>query len=949
MADKSKILELDISTDSVLAKSVALKTTIANLRDELDKLKKSGDTNSETYVKMESALKKANTEFTNNQKVMKALSDANGNFLSVAQKVDLLMNEELTTLAKARASITDLTKLRDQLNVTNKEEAKLLEQLNYKINENNKFIKENSSELEVQKINIGAYKDGAVEALTQTGLFTGTLGNGLATLKAFSPVFSGLKTQMGGYAADIKNSTKGTEEMTVAQKLHTFATLGGVSAMKLFFLAIAATGIGLLVIALSLLISYFKTVDPVVDKVEQGMAAFGAAIRVVQQALAGLLSLDFSGFDNIGDKMNNAAKAAANLKKAQQDLEDQMNSQEVANAKASQQYDELILKSRNRTLTEKQRIDFLQKAEKIETENYNERTRQAKLLLAQAVENARINANLSDLEIENLKKNTQAYGTYLLNRTKNGIKQEDLDALKNAQLGIIAIDAENTKRLEKNQNSQDKLAEDAKEKRDKAIADAEANAKKQEELRQKSLDNAVLKTQAELRLYLSLQGSKAKSLEDSLKIAETTYNKELEIAQKTFEASKKTEADKLNLQIANNDTKNKLIESQLGFVLNYSKTELDLFVAQNQSKLEGVKLLNQSLIDEEKKRLNDIALDKINILEQEKKTNQGIIDAKIANNEQLSIADTEYLAGKISINNETDKIILANQATLDEQLKAQRAAQLQADNEIAIANAQTKLEADLLANQQQYDAELVQFEEALKNKELTQAQYDAKVIIAKKKVDELDRLASINSVSGKLQEFQKIGAGIEELFGKSKASASAMAIINGGLAVMEILKTPSTFPEPFASISRGVQIATVVGTTAKNIQKINSAKLAQGDILSGPSHANGGIPFTVDGVPGYEAEGGEAVINKRSTAIFRPLLSAINEAGGGKRFASGGMATTLGISSSIRNAQSNIIDYDVLAVKIAQANQSLPSPVLSYEDFHAGNSSRNKVITGANH
>jgi hypothetical protein len=44
------------------------------------------------------------------------------------------------------------------------------------------------------------------------------------------------------------------------------------------------------------------------------------------------------------------------------------------------------------------------------------------------------------------------------------------------------------------------------------------------------------------------------------------------------------------------------------------------------------------------------------------------------------------------------------------------------------------------------------------------------------------------------------------------------------LAVTEILKTPSTFPEPFASISRGIQIAGAIATTANAIKQINSAK-----------------------------------------------------------------------------------------------------------------------------
>ena len=59
---------------------------------------------------------------------------------------------------------------------------------------------------------------------------------------------------------------------------------------------------------------------------------------------------------------------------------------------------------------------------------------------------------------------------------------------------------------------------------------------------------------------------------------------------------------------------------------------------------------------------------------------------------------------------------------------------------------------------------------------------------------------------------------------------------------------------------------------------------AEGGLLSGNSHANGGIPFSVAGQSGFEAEGGEAIINKKSTSMFMPLLSAINQAGGGVGF-----------------------------------------------------------------
>jgi hypothetical protein len=60
-------------------------------------------------------------------------------------------------------------------------------------------------------------------------------------------------------------------------------------------------------------------------------------------------------------------------------------------------------------------------------------------------------------------------------------------------------------------------------------------------------------------------------------------------------------------------------------------------------------------------------------------------------------------------------------------------------------------------------------------------------------------------------------------------------------------------------------------------------QFAQGTVLAGASHANGGVQlFGRSGHWFGEAEGGEAVINKRSTALFLPVLSAINQAGGGR-------------------------------------------------------------------
>jgi hypothetical protein len=90
-----------------------------------------------------------------------------------------------------------------------------------------------------------------------------------------------------------------------------------------------------------------------------------------------------------------------------------------------------------------------------------------------------------------------------------------------------------------------------------------------------------------------------------------------------------------------------------------------------------------------------------------------------------------------------------------------------------------------------------------------------------------------------------------------KAIAIIQAIIGTAVAVTNALGSappPASFIlAAAAGVAGAVQIATIA-----------AQKFAQGGIVNGPSHKNGGVPFTVGGRPGFEAEGGEAIINKNS-------------------------------------------------------------------------------------
>ena len=127
---------------------------------------------------------------------------------------------------------------------------------------------------------------------------------------------------------------------------------------------------------------------------------------------------------------------------------------------------------------------------------------------------------------------------------------------------------------------------------------------------------------------------------------------------------------------------------------------------------------------------------------------------------------------------------------------------------------------------------------------------------------------------------------IRAKFGKKRKKAATIeAAINGAVAVTRIL---ADVPKGDFGISTALLIAAAVALTASEIALIQSQKFAKGGLLTGSSHVWGGIPVSVGGSRVVEAEGGEAIINKRSTQMYTPLLSAINEAGGGVAFAQSG-------------------------------------------------------------
>ena len=259
--------------------------------------------------------------------------------------------------------------------------------------------------------------------------------------------------------------------------------ISGINMATKASLSFIATPLGIVLAAIAaaglLVYQAFKTFQPLLDKIEQGFAAISGVISVVRNAFIAMVTGSKSvgdAFRGLGGDMSEAAKRARELKKAQQDLDDIMEQQVVTTAKNRAEINKLNVQAKDRTKTEEERIKLLNKASKLEQDDFKQRKKIADENLRIAQEAIRINSKLSDKEFKRLQEEGVAFKEYA--EKKGGAQDELFKNLQSAILAGIDIEDEATTNLEKNFNKRDKLLDDQKAKRDKETADQKAAAEK---------------------------------------------------------------------------------------------------------------------------------------------------------------------------------------------------------------------------------------------------------------------------------------------------------------------------------------------------------------------------------------------------------------------------------------------------------------------------------------
>ena len=229
--------------------------------------------------------------------------------------------------------------------------------------------------------------------------------------------------------------------------------------------------------------------------------------------------------------------------------------------------------------------------------------------------------------------------------------------------------------------------------------------------------------------------------------------------------------------------------------------------------------------------------------------------------QELLAAQLEADIKRLEAEEGTDELIkLRREEYLQEMTRLDEEWEAEAE---AVAN--ELLQANLEAIFTEQEARKAAFEEQ-KAQELEKQQLAEETALA---------FASVaGSIAGMLQTF---GEENKQLAKLSKVIALAQIAIETGVATAKGISSAMSVPFPANLAAIATTIATIIGGMTSAISTVKGAKFATGGLVVGPGTA------TSDSIPA-RLSNGESVMNARSTAMFGPLLSSLNQAGGGVAF-----------------------------------------------------------------
>lgn len=868
MADKQeKILDIKVNYSEAIKAIAEYQTKIDAAREAESKLKKQlkdGEISRQQYNE-EMAASKA------------YIADCNDSIRIITKTMQNQIKQEKEqegSLRSLRAQLSNLTAEYDALSEAERNAAKGIK-LRDKINEVTKTLKDAEEETQRYYRNVGNYKEAIMEAANAN--------------VPFIQQINVMVTSLGG----VRNYLSGVNQrMIIVAK----TTTGLTRVVKLLGTTMLGLGIGLLLVALASLVSWFTKTQKGVEAANKIMGALGATVNVLidrasklGSALVNLFTGNFKQagkdakaiFSGIGKEIEEETKQAWKLAEVLNEIDKKEVLLSMSRAANRAEIERLKKAADDQTLSTQERIKAAENAYELEKKDLKIQTDLAKARIANML-------GYTDVTEEALK---------TIEDLQNGAITAD-EAI--GKIGLSESTIEDLRNLSEEVNHLSELEEDSygrqTEQQNTLNSIRQEGADKAKEAKQTELEAVRAAEDAMLALVKDKREQARKEIE--LNYSRQIEDLQIQLRQEenlTVKAREAINSQIVSLEQQKNVELQKLSDEEL-------QKEID-----NRTKLISLQLeaVKEGTEQEYQLKLQQLAAQR---------------DAELADKEL-----TEQM--KLAIANKYDKLmddlILQREQEISE--KQQEAVRLRMENEIMQMQQSGASELEILQEQASQKLELLnsiqqqegESEQEFLNRKLqaNQEYIDAKKAIADKEVEiEQVKYEAIESItSGLSSAFETLGESNKAFAVLSKTLALGEIAINTGKALAAGIAQAQSVPFPANLAAIATTVATILSNIATATKTVKSAKFAKGGLVTGPGTE------TSDSIPA-RLSNGESVITARATEMFAPILSSFNMMGGG-------------VPINVVQSSNQSIGEDMLARAVAKGMMMAPAPQVSVEEF----------------
>lgn len=860
-----------------------LKRKKKDLSDQIDEDTETFGANSNVVLKNRAEVEKLTANIKDLQGKLNSLRKATAaqsaaerehtDYIELAEKV---MNQRINSIAKA----TEANRLLREAvrNITDTEDFDLTirNRLNAAIDENTAYIRRNSDAYIQQKMNIGNYTESVKKAFYE--------------LKKGGSVVQGF-----GIIANASQEALRKQAEAVLTALYE-GGLRAVFQLNLVKIALSSLGIGAVLAVATGLYQMFTKNQAAMDKLKVVAAGLGQIFNVLAErsmmlvdALGSLLTGDFTGgieklkntFNGLGEEITREANQAAllqwqmnEIKKREAELAGQTSKMRMEAAKYK-----LIADDTTKSL--KERTDAARQAYQIENDLAMMQVELSQKRLANQLGQAEWTKETAKL-VDDWSKGLVNVDDMMSKLGLDPSNLEDLKAFNDEMNKMFQFQQTAYDRQKEIQNKINQMNKEAIEKAKAAKEKELAEVRKVEDLMIKQITDARARQSEEVKTNYDRQISDLRKRLDTEKDLTANARKAINKQITLLEAEKNTELENLTKEALAKELSNKQKEIALMLETVKKGTAEEYRLKREQLKMQMEADLSAADVTESQKELiREKYAEKMRQMVVERQKAEADSVAK----ELATRYENEYMAAQQAGSNELELLRMKEQEKF---AILSNMRQLDGESEADYLNRSLKANEDYLTAKK--------------------ARVDKEVAI------EQEKAAAIATITGSLSDLMDLfGDASREAAIASKVLALAEISINTGKAIAAGIAQSQSVPFPANIAAIATTIAAVMSGITSAIKTVKSAKFAEGGLITGDGTG------TSDSIT-IQASNGESVMTAKATSMFAPLLSTVNQIGGG---------VPIQVSQSANSAAGE----DMLAKAFAQGLKDMPTPVVSVREI----------------